>query len=145
MSLVNDAAQLLVACWSLGEDKAAPLPTSHGILDHALRSAVEEKAFPEWFRRALHFSDSRIGLQCVELPAMLDWAQRSELTSAPNPSYQRAELRISQRAARALLHDLDVEQTDAARWGHSLRDAAEEIAAKLEGFGCGVAPSETGP
>lgn len=143
MSLIHDAAQLLVACWSLGEDDRLPLPTSHAILDHALKSSVEEEAFPEWFRRALHFTDSRIGLQCVELPAMLDWAQRAELTSAPNPSYQRAELRISQRAARALLRDLNVEHSDAAKWGHSLRDAAEDFAARVEVFRCDAAPSET--
>ena len=94
-----DTTELLIASWILGGGDNQ-IPTSHGILDRALKAAVEDKTCPPWFRAQLHFVDSRIGLQCVELPALLDWAQRAQLTSAPNPSYQSTQVQISDKAAR---------------------------------------------
>ena len=67
-----DTAELLIASWILGGDDDR-IPTSPGILDQALEIAVEDEACPPWVRDQLHFVDSRIGLQCVELPALLDW------------------------------------------------------------------------
>ena len=80
-----DTTELLIASWILGEG-GDRIPASHGILDRALKIAVEREAFPDWFREELHFVDSRVGLQCVELPELLDWAQTALLTTAPNPS-----------------------------------------------------------
>jgi len=127
MSRIHDAAQLLVASWLLsGEDVTSSIPSSHGLLDRALQQAVESCAFPEWMRRDLHFTDSRIGLQCVELPSVLDWAQRSELTAAPNPSYQSVQTQISPRVARRLLRQLGISEEDAVVWGKALREGVEK-------------------
>ena len=125
-----DTAELLIASWILGGDDDR-IPTSPGILDQALEIAVEDEACPPWVRDQLHFVDSRIGLQCVELPALLDWAQRAQLTSAPNPSYHSTQVQISPKAARRLLPDLDVTEQEAIDWGKVLRRAIEDVSSSM--------------
>ena len=121
-----DTTELLIASWILGEG-GERIPASHGILDRALKIAVEREAFPDWFRKRLHFVDSRVGLQCVELPELLDWAQRALLTTAPNPSYHWAQVQISPEAARQILSDLDIGEKEAREWGHLLRKSVDEV------------------
>jgi hypothetical protein len=102
------------------------LPTSHGILDRALELAKAKNALPEWFWSNLHFADSRVGLQCVELPEILDWAQTAELTEVPNPSYRRTRVKVNTATARRLLDDLGVSPDEAVAWGETLRAAAKD-------------------
>ena len=125
-----DTTELLIASWILGGE-GNQIPTSHGILDRALMAAVEDKTCPPWVRAQLHFVDSRIGLQCVELPALLDWAQRAQLTSAPNPSYQSTQVQISGKAARRMLLDLDVTEKEAIEWGTLLRKIVDEVSSSM--------------
>ena len=128
-----DTTELLIASWILaeGDDR---IPASHGILDRALKIAVEREAFPVWFREQLHFVDSRVGLQCVELPDLLDWAQRAQITTAPNPSYQSTQVQISRRAALQMLSDLDVAEEDAVKWGRLLREAVDEAMSSTSAY-----------
>jgi hypothetical protein len=93
------------------------------MLDRALKISVEAGNFPDWFRNSLHFVDSRMGLQCVELPIVLDWAQKGKLTNAPNPTYQSTEVQLSNLVARKLLRRLEVSEADARKWGNGLRQA----------------------
>ncbi len=126
MTHMLDISEFLVASWALtgGGER---IPASHGILDRALKEAVQHEACPRWVRENLHFVDSRIGLQCVELPSILDWAQRAQLTSAPNPSYQSAQIQISKSAARNLASNLDVSEEKARLWGDHLRNLVDEF------------------
>ena len=125
-----DTTELLIASWILGGgDKQ--IPTSHGILDRALKEAVKDNTCPTWVRAQLHFVDSRIGLQCVELPALLDWAQRAQLTSAPNPSYQSTQVQISDKVARRMLADLDVTEEVAIEWGTLLRKTVDQVSSSM--------------
>ena len=128
-----DTTEVLVASWILG-DGGDRIPTSHGILDRALKTAFERGAFPPWLREQLHFVDSRIGLQCVELPALLDWAQRAQLTTAPNPSYQSTQVQISSDAAREILSDLDVSEDEAVEWGQLLRQSVDETNSSMSAY-----------
>lgn len=128
-----DTTELLVASWILAGD-GDRIPTSHGILDRALKKVVAEGAYPDWLREQLHFADSRIGLQCVELPSLLDWAQRAQLTTAPNPSYQSTQVQISPRAALRILPDLDVTEEQAVSWGKLLRDAVNEATKSVTAY-----------
>ena len=121
-----DTTELLIASWILGGSDDQ-IPTSHGILDRALKEAVKDRTCPSWVRDQLHFVDSRIGLQCVELPALLDWAQRAQLTSAPNPSYRSTQVQISGKAARRMLLDLNITEEEATEWGKLLRKTVEKI------------------
>jgi hypothetical protein len=125
--ILYETAQLIVCCWLLGPN--TDLPTSHGVLDRALYQAKEKGALPEWAWKDLHFVDSRIGFQCVELPAILNWAQSAELTSAPNPSYSVAELKITERVAKRLLAGLDVSEEQARALGSILGVAVAEAEA----------------
>lgn len=126
MARMHDMAQTLVSCWVLANEGDRLIPTSHGLLDRGLHRAVESSAFPDWMRQELQFADSRIGLQCIDLPDLLDWAQRAELTSAPNPSYHTVQVQISPRVARRLLRQLGINEDDAAAWGKALREGIEK-------------------
>lgn len=125
MNQLYDAAHLLVASWALAkrdsEDKK--IPTSEGLLDRALKTSIDSGNFPDWFRGSLHFVDSRMGLQCVELPAILDWAQRGKLTNTPNPTYQTTEVQVSELVARRLLRRLHITDEQAKAWGEALHEA----------------------
>lgn len=121
-----DTIEVLITSWILaGEDDRDRIPTSHGILDRALRAAIESGAFPPWVHDELNFVDSRIGLQCVELPALLNWAQRAQLTTAPNPTYHWTQVQISRGAARRILSELHVPEEEAIEWGGILREAVD--------------------
>jgi hypothetical protein len=126
-------AQLLVASWRLSEGPSR-IPTSHGVLDRALEATVREGALPEWASESLNFVDSRVGRQCAELPELLDWAQRSQLTTAPNPSYETTEVQISERVARHLVGGLSVSVEDAARLGNVLRSNLVKAASTMAEF-----------
>src|SRR5690242_17879142 len=107
MKHILNLAQLLVSCWVVsGDDRT--IPTSQLLLDRALQIATEKGIFPQWAREKLHFVDSRIGLQCVELSTILKLAQTAQLTSAPNPSYQKTVVQISPEVAEYLLQQLEV-------------------------------------
>ena len=133
MQHLLDATELLIASWILGggDDR---IPTSHGILDRALKVAVEHEACPPSLRAHLHFVDSRIGLRCVELPALLDWAQRAQLTTAPNPSYHSTQVQVTPKAARRILSSLGVTEAEAAKWGAHLRQAVTDVARSMSAY-----------
>ena len=132
MRLLHNA-QLLVSCLSLAGQEE--LPTSDGLFDRALKIALDKGAFPEWTRDSIHFTDSRIGLRCVELPAILDMAQKADLTTAPNPSYHRTRVHLNDRAARRLLRNLDVQEEKAREWGQVLGKALNQAETELASFG----------
>jgi hypothetical protein len=133
MNASHKLAQLLVSCWRLSGE-TSKIPTSHGVLDRALKSSVEKKAFPDWALASLNFADSRIGLQCIELPDVLDWAQRSQLTTAPNPSYETTEVQISQRVAQHLLNELGITHDSAVKIGKALRAEVDKATGELAEF-----------
>ena len=128
-----DTTELLIASWLLGTG-GDRIPTSHGILDRALKTALERGAFPPWVRDQLNFVDSRVGLQCVELPELLDWAQRAQITSAPNPSYHSTQVQISDSAAQKMLSDLDVTEEDAIKWGKLLQEAVHNANSSVSAY-----------
>lgn len=121
-----DTIEVLITSWILGgEGGRDRIPTSHGILDRALRTAIERGAFPPWVRDELNFVDSRIGLRCVELSSLLNWAQRALLTTAPNPTCHWTQVQISRGAARRILSEHDVPEEEAIGWGGILREAVD--------------------
>lgn len=129
-----DTTELLIASWLLGTGGDRIIPTSHGILDRALKTVLEHDAFPPWVRDQLNFVDSRVGLQCVELPELLDWAQRAQITTAPNPSYHSTQVQISRKAAQQMLSDLDVTEEDAVRWGKLLQEAVHNANSSVSAY-----------
>jgi hypothetical protein len=132
---MHQLAKVLVCSWVLGGDDPQELPTSHGILDRALEIAKIRRALPSWFWEQVHFADSRVGLQCVELPDILDWAQTAELTEVPNPTYRRTRIKVSAEVARRMLEDLGLTPVEAAVWGKALREAATQAASEFAAAG----------
>jgi hypothetical protein len=130
MDRLHDVARLLISSLALASaEESRQIPTSHGILDRAIKDAYN--LFPEWAQMEIHIADSRVGWQCVELPAILGWAQAAELTSAPNPYYRVTELQVSQRVAQILLKRLEVPEDDAKLLGKammaSIKSQEEEV------------------
>jgi hypothetical protein len=131
MDRLHDLARLLVSSLALASEKEKPqIPTSHGILDRAIRDAYT--LFPEWAQKEIHIADSRVGWQCIELPAILGWAQAAELTSAPNPTYRLTELQVSPRVARILLKRLDVPEAGAKLLGEAIMKGIESQSREAE-------------
>jgi hypothetical protein len=119
MDRLHDVARLLISSLVLaGDENVKRIPTSHGLLDKAIHDSLQQ--FPTWAREQIHMADSRIGLQCVELPEILGWAQASELTSAPNPYYREMELNASPYVAKVLLKRLGIDEADARRLGEGI-------------------------
>jgi len=89
-------AELIVASWKLANANER-IPTSHGILDRALRDLIDQDPdIPSWVKEGLTFADTRVGLRCLELPEILDRAQESFLTSEAKP-YVRQHSRQDRR------------------------------------------------
>lgn len=127
MKSTYDVAELLVASWRIANERVR-MPTSHGILDAALRQLVGEHAdLPEWFSEQLTFADTRVGLRCLELPKILDCAQESCLTSEPNAAYVTTQVKVDEITCEGMLRDLDIEPDAARRWGQFLRERTDAI------------------
>ena len=126
MKALHQIAQLLISSWVLAGDEGeseTTIPTSHGILDRALQALAQEGVLPKWAADQLHFTDSRIGRQCVELPEILDWAQMADLTSVPNPYYQVADVQVEKATARKLLRRIpEINEETAVKIGQRLRN-----------------------
>ena len=133
MDRLTELSQLVVSCWRVAVPER-PIPTSHGVLDRALNDVCLAEGFPEWARKHLHFVVSRVGLQCVELPAILDRAQKAQLTTAPNPSYSVTEPRITPETALRFLRKLSIPEADAMEWGKTLASAARRAEDELASF-----------
>jgi hypothetical protein len=124
MNQAHRLAKVLLGSWTLGGDGPSPLPTAYGLFDRVLQIARERNALPGWFWAEVHFAESRVGLRCVELPEILNWAQSAELTDAPGLPHRTMGVKISPAVARRMLADLQVTPEEAARWGQVLREAA---------------------
>jgi hypothetical protein len=131
MNDLHRLAQFITCCWRLADNGHARIPTSHSILDRALRQLITENEVPCWLASGLTFVDSRIGLQCIELPSVLEWAQRAQLTSAPNPSYETTEVQISPRVASRFLESLGISEDVGRSLGNKLKEYAAEVQHEL--------------
>ncbi len=120
----QDMAEVLVAAWVLSGHRKDAIPVSRGIFDRALQLAMHEGAFPETWRKLLHFVDARAGLMCVELEEILDAAQRATIVE-PNASYLILHVNILPQTARLLLRRQGISESDAASWGMLLRRGLE--------------------
>lgn len=134
MSRLLEVGELLVASWLLANNGPA-IPTSQGVLDLALRKAKERSVFPGWVWDELHFASGRVGLQCIELPDMLNWAQRALLTTAPNPSYETTSIRVSKQAALRLVRSRSITEENASEWGRALMACVKEAQNEMSEFG----------
>jgi hypothetical protein len=124
-------AELIVAAWRLANGPGVRMPTSHGILDRALADLLRDEAtIPAWVKSNLTFSDTRVGLRCLELPTILDCAQESFLTSEPNPSYAATVIKVDDLICKRMLRDLNIRTEDAIRWGERLRKVAAAAVAE---------------
>jgi hypothetical protein len=101
-----EKAELLAALWRLGEGSEERIPTSHGILDRALKECLS--ALPAELREGLSFGVTSVGLRCYELPDILLAAQEAEFTTEPNPTYLSSVVTLDDIAARqvAVAHGL---------------------------------------
>ncbi|HTV54964.1 MAG TPA: hypothetical protein VMI06_08595 [Terriglobia bacterium] len=121
-----DYAELVAALWKLGAP-GERMPTSHGILDEALKRIIDQPSFPSKLRNGLTFGDTSVGLRCFELPDILLAAQDALLTSEPNPTYLSTEVTLDEESARQIVVGLGLSTRDARDLGRDLSEAAMEI------------------
>lgn len=120
-----DQAELLVALWKLGAD-GERMPTSHGILDRALKDVKGQ--LPSKLS-SLTFSTTGVGLRCFELADILLAAQEAMLTSEPNPTYLSTQVTLGKEEAVsiAITHGLSV--ADAAALGRAVKAKVDALQA----------------
>lgn len=118
----QDVAELLLASWVLS-GPSDDLPIGQGALDRAVKGALEKGACPPAWGQELHFVDSRAGLRCAELEAVLDAAVSAELAHYVSPSFTTLRPTLSSRVARELLRHHEVSEADVRDWGTLLREA----------------------
>lgn len=134
MQNIHKISQLLISSLRLARGDEDSFNTTRGVLDLALKRAIDKNLFPVWMRKELNFAISRTGLRCVELPHILDWAQTAELTKAPNPSYQMTQFDIDKELAEHFLSEMKVSLKKAREWGQELWLFLDEIDAKLDKY-----------
>jgi len=118
-------AELLAALWKLGGIKDERLPTSHGILDRALKECLGD--LPEQLRSGLTFGVTSVGLRCYELPDILLAAQEAMLTSEPNPTYLSSIVTIDDSRARQIAISYGMSSNQAKLIGERLRTAVHSV------------------
>jgi hypothetical protein len=125
MNELLKAMQVIYASWIIageaGETTPPPIPSGSGEFDHALKRLWENGVFPDSVRQALHFVDSSSGLVCLEAGRIQRLATEAKITSDPNPSYTRSEIKVSRTVARHLLARLNISETKAKEWGLRMR------------------------
>lgn len=119
-----ERAELLAALWKLGAGNDR-IPTSHGILDRALKQCQD--ALPTQLSDGLTFGVTGVGLRCYELPEILLAAQEAMLTSEPNPTYLSSIVTIDESRARQIAVSYGLSSSDAGRIGAKLHDAVTAI------------------
>ncbi len=127
----QDLAELLLASWVLSGPNDQ-IPIGQGLLDRALKGAIEKGAFLAWGQ--LHFVDSRVGLRCAELEGILDAAIAAELAFYVSPSFTTIQPTFGLRVAQALLKRHEVDETDARTWGTLLRTSLVQAKQDLQTF-----------
>jgi hypothetical protein len=120
-----DQAEVLTALWKLGAPDDALLPTSHGILDRALRDCLDQ--LPETLKDGLSFGITGVGLRCYELPGILLAAQEALLTSEPNPTYLSSMVTLDEDGARQIMLLRGVSTAKAREIGARLRQSVERV------------------
>lgn len=134
MANLKRIADVLVASWTLANEDGAPFPIGEGVLDRALKRAVDAGNFPEHVRSALHFAQTSVGLRCAELRAILVWAQAAQQTSDHNPSYRVTHTKVPTDVARGILYDADIDENVARAWGNALASAVKTELQALHEF-----------
>ena len=118
-----DRAEVLATIWRLGAGEER-LPTSHGILDRALRDTLSE--LPQELQ-GLSFGVTAVGLRCYELPDILLAAQEALLTTEPNPTYLSSLITLSEDTAREIALSHGISTSDARAAGLRLLNRVNQI------------------
>lgn len=123
MDETHRLTHLLISCFVVSaptQEKPLRLPTSHGVLDHAMKRLKDSTFLPQWAKDHIHFADGRTGLICLELSEILAWAQHAKLTQEPNPTYRYTEVLVDRGFATRRLEKLGIPLDDARQLGSLL-------------------------
>ncbi|NNM74197.1 hypothetical protein [Enterovirga aerilata] len=120
-----DGAEILAAVWRLGAGDER-LPTSHGILDKALKDCFDD--LPDQLKGGLSFGVTGVGLRCYELPDILLAAQEALLTTEPNPTYLSTMVTLDEGSARQLVLSHGIRPEKARTVGRRLREVVKATA-----------------
>jgi len=119
-----ERAEILAAIWRLGA-KDKRLPTSHGILDNALKACLDQ--LPDVLTNGLSFSYTSVGLRCHQVPDILLAGQEALLTTEPNPTYLSSMVTLDDDTAREIALGFGLSTKAAREAGAVLLEAVERI------------------
>ncbi|ARM91054.1 hypothetical protein RHEC894_PC00019 (plasmid) [Rhizobium sp. CIAT894] len=129
MSTRFENAELLAALWLLGAE-GERLPTSHGILDKALKECMA--VLPSALSASLSFGVTGVGLRCYELPDILLAAQEALLTTEPNPTYLSSLVTLDEDSARQIVLSYGLSTSKAREIGESLLASVKRTRAAVK-------------
>lgn len=90
-------------CWYCVLSKKNAIPISDGSLDRAMKEAIDQKGISDRISKSLNFSDTRIGLRCVELPALEQVAINALIIEPQPPEYIHDKFSITSKGAKKIL------------------------------------------
>ncbi len=129
MSTRFENAELLTAIWLLGAENER-LPTSHGILDKALKECLT--LLPSTLSENLSFGVTGVGLRCYELPDILLAAQEALLTTEPNPTYLSSLVTLDDDSARQIVLSHGLSTMEAREIGKALLTSVTQTKAAVK-------------
>jgi hypothetical protein len=118
-------ADILLSCWVIAHGSSEPFPMGDGILDIALKRAIERGAFPDF--SSLTFAETSLGYRSPNLPNVAHQAQMSGLTASPNPYYRTVTIRLSKERALMIVDELGIKEDDARAWGTILKEEISKV------------------
>jgi hypothetical protein len=109
----------------LGQGSEDRIPTSHGILDRALKECLD--SLPAELRDGLSFGVTTVGLRCYELPDILLAAQEAEFTTEPNPTYLSSMVNLDEPTARQIAVAHGLSTANAREIGGRLKESVSAL------------------
>ena len=127
--------KVLLASWILSgtSDNEKRFIPWRGIMEYALKAAVESGAFPDWVRSNLHFVSGSSGLVCPEFDEVIILASRSLSLVEPYEE-SLARLNVDDMLAKQFAVRLGVSEKQLADWGMILRQKAAEVQNEIKRF-----------
>jgi hypothetical protein len=124
----------LYCLWSLSRPKnTSPrhdeFPENR-VAAHALKEISGNYSFPEWFRSNLEFTNTAMGLVCLELGDMENTAVQAGIAECPGPSYTETYVVMGDTGAKRILAIEEIAPEQALLLGLKLREAVERARKK---------------
>lgn len=101
---MSELATFVAALWAIGPGRSELIPDVAGVLDLALQDIQDD--LPPLIAGQLHFSETAVGVRCLELPQIVDWMQYAHLIEYDGSTFTKLRIMITEDTARMTMIDL---------------------------------------